>query len=231
LLRQPKGPARPEAFGKRFSSGTSAPPSTISPVTEARNDSLPSIFGVSNPFVPRSTIKPRILPPSFAHTTAMSAIGELEILALSRRAPPSSRDRSHDQVREPKAADQFAIRMALGVIGKSLRVGHWEADITEDQYKSLVSLLICATIIVLIALVVYQQGMVKRRTIEVPVQRPQASSASRFTAGSFGFFDLIQCGERPLLGRVCERIEDAGVDNRHGLRGRGITAEPLRSSL
>ena len=41
--------------------------------------SLPSIFGVENPFVPRSTMKPRMTPSSFAHTTAMSAIGELVI--------------------------------------------------------------------------------------------------------------------------------------------------------
>jgi hypothetical protein len=27
--------------------------------------------------------------------------------------------------------------------------------------------------------------------------RPQSSSASRVTAGAFGFFDLTQCGERP----------------------------------
>jgi hypothetical protein len=28
-------------------------------------------------------------------------------------------------------------------------------------------------------------------------QRPQSSSASRFTAGAFGFLTLIQCGDRP----------------------------------
>src|SRR5215831_20388138 len=28
-------------------------------------------------------------------------------------------------------------------------------------------------------------------------QRPQSSSASRFTAGAFGFLTLSQCGERP----------------------------------
>ena len=30
-------------------------------------------------------------------------------------------------------------------------------------------------------------------------QRPQSSSASRFTAGAFGFLTLSQCGERPDL--------------------------------
>jgi hypothetical protein len=45
--------------------------------------SLPSIFGVEKPFVPRSTMKPRIAPSSFAHTTAMSAIGELVIHILA----------------------------------------------------------------------------------------------------------------------------------------------------
>jgi hypothetical protein len=28
-------------------------------------------------------------------------------------------------------------------------------------------------------------------------QRPQSSSASRFTAGAFGFLTFIQCGDRP----------------------------------
>ena len=92
LLRQPNGPASPETFGSRFSSGTTAPSSTISPVIEARSDSLPSIFGVENPLVPRSTMKPRILPSSLAQTTAMSAIGELviQVLAPVRRKPPET---------------------------------------------------------------------------------------------------------------------------------------------
>ena len=83
MLRQPNGPARPETFGSRLSSGTTASSSTISPVTEVRSDSLPSIFGVEKPLVPRSTMKPRILPSSFAQTTAMSAIGALEIHILA----------------------------------------------------------------------------------------------------------------------------------------------------
>src|SRR5258707_14544999 len=58
MLRQPNGPARPFTFGNRFSSATTAFSSTISPVTEARSESLPSIFGVEKPFVPRSTMKP-----------------------------------------------------------------------------------------------------------------------------------------------------------------------------
>ena len=79
MLRQPNGPARPDTFGSRFSSGTTASSSTISPVTEVRSDSLPSTFGVEKPLVPRSTMKPRILPSSFAQTMARSAIGALEI--------------------------------------------------------------------------------------------------------------------------------------------------------
>ncbi len=81
-LRQPNGPARPRALGSRLSSGTSAPSSTISPVTDERNDSLPSIFGVEKPFVPRSTMKPRITWSSFAQTMATSAIGALVIHIL-----------------------------------------------------------------------------------------------------------------------------------------------------
>ncbi|MQM40408.1 hypothetical protein KBTX_04459 [wastewater metagenome] len=49
---------------------------------EARRLSLPWIAGVSKPSVPRSTMKPRILPSwasDFAHTTAMSEIGLLVI--------------------------------------------------------------------------------------------------------------------------------------------------------
>src|ERR1041385_6080762 len=83
LLRQPNGPARPDTFGSRFSSGTMQSSNTISPVTEQRNDSLPSILGVEKPLAPRSTMKPRILPSSFAQTTAMSATGALEIQVLA----------------------------------------------------------------------------------------------------------------------------------------------------
>src|SRR6185312_11271923 len=83
LLRQPNGPARPLAFGSRFSSGTTQSASTISPVIEARSDSLPSIFGVAKPFMPRSTTKPRMTPSSLAQTTAMSATGALEIQVLA----------------------------------------------------------------------------------------------------------------------------------------------------
>ena len=54
-------------------------------VIEARNDSLPSIFGVENPApaLSRSTMKPRMTPSSFAHTTAISAIGAFEIHILA----------------------------------------------------------------------------------------------------------------------------------------------------
>jgi hypothetical protein len=55
---------------------------TISPVIEARSDSLPSILGAERPFMPFSSTKPRILPPwasDFAQMTKTSAIGALEI--------------------------------------------------------------------------------------------------------------------------------------------------------
>ena len=91
-LRQPNGPARPFTFGSRFSSGTNTSSSTISPVIEARNESLPSILGVENPLVPRSTKKPRMTPSSLAHTTARSATGALviHILAPVSRYPPAA---------------------------------------------------------------------------------------------------------------------------------------------
>lgn len=44
------------------------------PVADALRKNLPSIFGVERPFIPRSKMKPRILPSShLAQTTAMSA--------------------------------------------------------------------------------------------------------------------------------------------------------------
>jgi len=70
------------AFGSTFSSGTNASSSTTSPVIEVRNESLPSIFGVDKPLVPRSTRKPRMTPSSLAHTSARSATGALVIHIL-----------------------------------------------------------------------------------------------------------------------------------------------------
>ncbi len=61
------------------SSGTSTSESAISPVAEARRESLPVIAGVASPPAPRSTRKPRTTPSSFAHTSATSAIGALVI--------------------------------------------------------------------------------------------------------------------------------------------------------
>ena len=55
---------------------------TISPVIEARRESLPPTFGAERPFIPFSSTKPRILPPcasDFAQTTKTSAIGEFVI--------------------------------------------------------------------------------------------------------------------------------------------------------
>lgn len=51
------------------------------PVEDDLSENFPSILGVEKPFIPRSKIKPRTLPSShLAHTTAMSAKGELVIL-------------------------------------------------------------------------------------------------------------------------------------------------------
>ncbi|MNT33617.1 hypothetical protein D3C72_1695530 [compost metagenome] len=55
---------------------------TISPVIEARSDSLPAIFGAERPFMPLSSTKPRMALPcasDFAQTTKTSASGALEI--------------------------------------------------------------------------------------------------------------------------------------------------------
>ena len=74
---------RPEPFGSRFSSGTKTSSITISPVGDARTENLPSILRVVSPFMPRSSMKPRMTPPSsFAHTTMTSAIGACVIQSL-----------------------------------------------------------------------------------------------------------------------------------------------------
>jgi hypothetical protein len=83
MLRQPNGPARPDTPGSKFSSGTKASSNTTSPVTEVRSEILPSTFGVEKPLVPRSTMKPRIFPSSFAQTMQRSAIGAFEIHILA----------------------------------------------------------------------------------------------------------------------------------------------------
>ena len=58
---------------------------------EARKLSLPSILGVENPFVPRSTMNPRMTPSSLAQTTATSATGafEIQLLAPLSLKPPA----------------------------------------------------------------------------------------------------------------------------------------------
>ena len=58
---------------------------TISPVIEARSDSLPPIFGAERPFMPFSSTKPRIwlsCAADFAQTTNTSAMGAFEIHVL-----------------------------------------------------------------------------------------------------------------------------------------------------
>ena len=66
----------------------------IMPVTDARSENLPSIFGALSPFMPFSRMKPRMSPASsFAHTTNTSAIGELVIQVFEPFStnPPSTR--------------------------------------------------------------------------------------------------------------------------------------------
>ena len=65
------------------------------PVTLARKENLPSIFGVARPSIPRSSTKPLILPPcaaDFAQTTRRSAMGALviQVLAPVSAKPPST---------------------------------------------------------------------------------------------------------------------------------------------
>ena len=145
MLRQPNGPARPDTFGSRFSSGTTASSSTISPVTEVRSESLPSIFGVEKPLVPRSTMKPRILPSSLAQTTARSAIGALEIHILAPLSLIAAGDllgARHHRARigaevrlgQAEAADQLAVG-ELGQILLLLRLGAVGVDRMHHQRR------------------------------------------------------------------------------------------------
>ncbi len=78
----------PTHSGSSASSPTATPSSTISPVTEARSESLPLDLRRRKSFMPFSRTNPRILPSwasDFAHTTKTSAIGELEIQVLAPR--------------------------------------------------------------------------------------------------------------------------------------------------
>jgi hypothetical protein len=68
---------------------------------------------------------------------------------------------------------------------------------TEERRKLLLSILVSAAIIALVAFILFHQKTVKQRLTETPVQQRQSSSASLFTAVALGFFDLIQSGERP----------------------------------
>ena len=77
-----------------FSVGTNTSCSMIMPVTEARSENLPSIFGAESPAMPRSRMKPRMSPASsLAQTRWTSAMGELLIQVFEpfRRKPPSDR--------------------------------------------------------------------------------------------------------------------------------------------
>ena len=55
----------------------------------------------------------------------------------------------------------------------------------------------CATSIVGDCLANDRDRLGRRKRRSVTDQRPQSSSASRFTAGAFGFLTLTQSGERP----------------------------------
>jgi len=84
-LRQPNGPFSPETLGKSALSGTTTPSITISPVTDSRRLSFPTIFGADSPFMPFSRMNPRIwllCSADLAQTTNTSAIGALEIHIL-----------------------------------------------------------------------------------------------------------------------------------------------------
>ena len=83
LFRQDKGAPSPRAAGRRFASGISTSSIMMKPVGDARTENLPSIFGLSRPFIPFSRMKPPILPSSsLAQTTKTSAMGLLVIQFL-----------------------------------------------------------------------------------------------------------------------------------------------------
>lgn len=81
-----KGTLRPFALGSIADSGTSTSSIMIMPVTLARNENFPSIFGAVSPFMPFSRMNPLISPASsFIQTTKTSATGELVIHVLDPR--------------------------------------------------------------------------------------------------------------------------------------------------
>ena len=63
----------------------------ISPVAEARSENLPSVFAVVSPLSPRSRIKPRTVPSSFAQTIKTLAMGAwvIQVLLPDKTKPPS----------------------------------------------------------------------------------------------------------------------------------------------
>ncbi|MNT31547.1 hypothetical protein D3C72_1673880 [compost metagenome] len=83
LFRQENGPRRPCTPGRILASGTKTSFRPMSPVIEARSDSLSPILSVVKPSKSRSTMKPRILSSSLAQTMARSLIGELVIQYLA----------------------------------------------------------------------------------------------------------------------------------------------------
>lgn len=92
LLRHPKGPLSPSVLGNLLHSGISTLSITTMPVWEARNDNLPSIFGVSRPVLASflSIRNPRIFPSShFAQIMKTSARGEFVILQTKHSAEPN----------------------------------------------------------------------------------------------------------------------------------------------
>ena len=119
----------------------------IMPVTEARSENFPSIFGCVSPAMPRSRMKPRISPlSSFAHTSSTSAIGELVIQVFDpfSTKPPSTalRPRPHRggigagiRLGQAKAADELAGAQLRQVFLPSAASDPkaWIGNITSDD--------------------------------------------------------------------------------------------------
>ena len=90
-MRQDSGPFRPFTFGSRFASGTTTLSKNSAEVTEARSENLRSISGAEKPFMPFSTMKPRMPSSVIAQQMHRSAMAPLviHILApLMTQSPP-----------------------------------------------------------------------------------------------------------------------------------------------
>src|SRR5687768_13594002 len=106
------------------------------PVVEARNDSLPSIFGADRPASSLSSTKPRILPPCaslLAQTTHTSANGELVIqVLLPESTNPSPSGLAVVRIAEGSEPASGSVRPKQPISSPRARPGRYLAFCASD---------------------------------------------------------------------------------------------------